>query len=139
MKKIYFNLLTIFMLNNLASTISAAIYLQNNYGATIEYVQTTPEMVRLQPTGYPPMKLGNGARTEVGRTSPYLSIRSVGSNYYDISYLFKDIHVLQTNHRGEDALIVVYPRQGLYGIYNWNIHIEWETPTTMPKFSKKNP
>ena len=137
MKKIYFSLLTAFALSNITSTINAAIYLQNNYGAAIEYVQTTPEMARLQPEGYPAIKLGYGARAEVGRTSPYLSIASVGGSYSNISSIFNEIRVHQVNHRGDDALIVIYPRQGLSGIYNWNIKLEWETPGAMPGFSRK--
>lgn len=138
MKKIYLNLSMTVALGSLAATMQAATYLQNNYGPTIEYVEITPEMAALQPANYPPIKLGNGARsTAVGLNSPYLSIRSVGGKYADISYKFNEIRVLQTNHRGEDALLVVYPRQGLSGIYSWNIKIEWETPTPISSFSKK--
>ena len=94
-------------------------------------------MVRFQPNGYPPIKLGNGARALVGRTSPFLSIRTVNGSYYDISYLFKEILVHRSNHPGDNALIVIYPRQGLSGIYSWNIRIEWETPGVIPTFNKK--
>jgi hypothetical protein len=137
MKKIYLNLFVMLALSNLATTMQAAIYLQNNYGPTIEYVQTTPELAALQPANNPPVKLGNGARAEVGGSSSYLSIRTVGGRYSNISSVFKDIHIQQTNHGGDNALIVVYPRQGLSGVYSWNIQIEWETPTTIPGFSKK--
>lgn len=138
MKKICLNLSILLALSTLTATMQAAIYLQNNYGPTIEYVETTPEFAALQPSSNPPIKLGNGARSEaVGLNSPYLSIRSVGGSYSDISYLFNEIRVQRVNHRGEDALIVVYPRQGLSGIYYWNIQIEWETPMPMPGFSKK--
>jgi hypothetical protein len=138
MKKLYLTLLTFFMLNSISSLIKAEVYLQNNYGAAIEYVETTPEMVRFQPNAYPPIKLGNGGRALVGRTSPFLSIRTVGGSYYDISYLFKEILVHRSNHPGDNALIVIYPRQGLSGIYSWNIKIEWETPGgVIPTFNKK--
>ena len=122
MKKLYLTLLTFFMLNSISSLIKAEVYLQNNYGAAIEYVETTPEMVRFQPNGYPPIKLGNGPRALVGRTSPFL---------------FKEILVHRSNHPGDNALIVIYPRQGLSGIYSWNIRIEWETPGVIPTFNKK--
>jgi hypothetical protein len=133
MKRVYFTLLTCFTLNHL----NAATYLRNNYGAAIQYVKTTPEMVaKVQPGTYPATTIGNGMQVEMPLT-PYLSISSVGGSYYDISYIFKDILVHKVNHLGEDAVIVIYPRQGLSGIYNWNITLEWETPESMPTFSKK--
>ncbi len=125
MKKVYFSIVTLFVLNN----INAATHLRNNYGAAIEYVKTTPEMARLQPEGYPAIKLGYGAQIELP-LMPYLSIRSVGGSYYDISYIFNEIRVHQVNHRDEDPVIVIYPRQGLSGIYSWNIQIAWEKPVS---------
>jgi hypothetical protein len=136
MQKIYIYLLTLFALNSLNSTINAAIYLRNNYGAPIEFVQATRETVNSQPTELQPVKLGNGSQVEV-RLFFYLFIRSIGGSYYDISYIFKDIMVHQVNHHGEDAVIVIYPRQGLSGIYYWNVKIEWESPISMPTFSRK--
>lgn len=133
MKKIYLGLLTLFALNN----INAAIYLQNNYGAAIEYTQAIPEMAQAQPASYPSTRLGYGARADVSRTPHYLSIRSIGGNYSNISPIFTEILIHQANHRGDDALIVIYPRQGLSGIYNWNIKLEWETPGGMSGFGKK--
>lgn len=127
MKKIYFTLLTLFTLNHL----NAATYLRNNYGAAIEYTKATPAMAQGQAT-----RLGNGAQVELPLTL-HLSIRSIGGSYYDISYILKDILVHQVNHIGEDAVIVIYPRQGLSGLYNWNIRIEWETPGSVFTFSKK--
>jgi hypothetical protein len=128
MKKIYINLLTLFALSSLTSTINAlTVYLRNNYGAPIEFVQATRETVNLQPTELQPIRLGNGSQVEI-RMFFYLFIRSIGGSYYDISYILKDIMVHQANHWYEDAVIVIYPRQGLSGTYYWNVQIEWNRP-----------
>lgn len=137
MKKVCINLLTIIAISCLTSSQALArVYLQNNYGAPIRYSNESDASVR----PYKYETLGNGAKVEIKAVQNVrdifqpkpllLFISSVGGSYTDISYLFRDIQIQQTNHRGEDAVIVVYPRQGLSGIYNWNVQIEWENPAS---------
>ncbi|HEX4069497.1 MAG TPA: hypothetical protein VHX42_05360 [Candidatus Babeliales bacterium] len=137
MQKIYINLIMLFILSNVTSMSHAlTIYLRNNYGAPIEYVQATRETVRSQPTDLPAIKVGNGSQEEI-RLFFYLFIRSIGGSYYDISYVFRDILEQQPFHYGDDAVIVIYPRQGLSGTYYWNIQIEWERPESIFPLRKK--
>lgn len=132
MKKIYSVILTILAIS-LSSPALAAIFLQNNYGAPIQYVQEPASRAHL----YDAKTIGNGARAELrpqgvsarnffDQPQQFLSIRSIGGSYSDLSHLVAQVESQEKNHRNEHALIVIYPRQGLYGIYNWNAVIEWE-------------
>jgi len=128
MKKIVVTIVAIFALTGLSS-LQARIFLQNNYLKPIQYVQQPADKAHI----FQAKTLGNGGRAEVGGAASvsdyftpskqFLSISTVGGKYYDISYLFDQINKEQRNHGGADAIIMINPS---YGIYGWNIAIEWE-------------
>jgi hypothetical protein len=132
MKKIYFSVVMTFMC--LASShVFALIYLQNNFLKPIQYVEQPAAVAH----HYQEKIIGNGARVPLynsaeGMLNPSkkLSIRSVGGRYYDITYLCDQIRYEQNSHKNANAIININPSWGLYG---WNITVDWETtkPTSM--------
>ncbi len=129
MKKLYINLLGAITLSCMnTSSVLAKIFIQNNYGPQIQYVEAPAQSAhRLKPT-----ILGNGASMEVARQSSayeminpsqrFLSISTIGGSYYDISNVYNQIKQEQAYHAGADAVIMIYPRFGGYG---WYTQIEW--------------
>ena len=132
MKRTHVATLAILALSGLTTSQALArIFLQNNYLKPVQYVQQPADRAHL----FAAKILGNGARAAVGGVTSvrefftpskqFLSISTVGGRYYDISYLFDTIDQEQKKHGNADAIIMINPS---YGIYGWNITIEWETP-----------
>ena len=129
MKRIHSILLTVLAISGLTSSHAlATVYLQNNYGKPIQFVQEPATIAH----AFQETTLGNGAsanlkplinvRDYFNPVKQHLSIRTVGGRYTDISYVLNRIANEQSNHPGKDAVIMIDPS---YGIYGWNIRIEW--------------
>lgn len=130
MKKMYLRILTVLTISSLASSQAlATIYIQNNYGKQIQFVQEPAAIAH----AFQEKTLGNGARVAlnapanvrdfINPTIPtHLSIRTVGGRYSDLSYLFRQIKS-NPMFQQANAVIMINPS---YGIYGWNIVIEWE-------------
>src|SRR5438128_10090321 len=109
MKRIHVATLVAVAISCLSSSQAwATTWLQNNYGAQIQYAQQPISIAYMTEA----KTLGNGARTELrvqGQNAgnffnppqQYLSIRSVGGSYSDLSYLLAQIENEQQNHRGK--------------------------------------
>ncbi len=129
MKKLYINLLGTIVLSWIStSSVLARVFIQNNYGQKIQYVEAPAQNAHhLKPT-----ILGNGASMEIARQASayniinpsqhFLSISTIGGSYYDISNTYNQIKQEQIYHPDADAIIMIYPRFGGYG---WYTQIEW--------------
>lgn len=111
------------------SSLQARVFLQNNYLKPIQYVLQPADKAHM----FEAKILGNGGRAAVGGpasvsdyftpSKQFLSISTVGGRYSDISYIFDQINREQNTHGSADAIIMINPS---YGIYGWNIALEWQ-------------
>ena len=100
---------------------STGIYLENNYGAILNYRKSS-----LDTEGE---RIGNNVRVLVGDAGHLseLSIRATGrgsqwvSSYYDLGYILKQIKLLQAMNPDNDAVISVGPSR-----MGWSISYRWE-------------
>lgn len=102
------------------------VYLENNYGARLNY-KNTPS----KPEGD---YIGNNVRISLGdiNSIPSLAIRATGigssyvSSYYDLDYILKEIRSQQKirDLHGQDAVISVGPSR-----IGWNVTYDWEQKT----------
>ena len=125
MKNIRLNSLKVFIglgMSILTSSLySTGVYLENNYGATLNY-----RISQQKPEGE---RIGTNVRVFIGDINfiPELSIRATGvgssyvSSYHDLNYLLKDIKFQQALHNNEDAIIRVGS-----SYLGWNITYTWE-------------
>ena len=131
MKRMHTALLTIVAISGLASSQAwAKVYLQNNYGKQIEFVEQ-PATIANRFQG---KILGNGSRAPLGQTNTVrdyfgttptnLSIRTVGGSFYDLAYILNQIK--NDSQSNSDAIIMIDPS---YGVYGWNIRVEREKST----------
>lgn len=104
---------------------TANVYLENNYGATLNYKTSSLFKTKGE-------RIGNNVRILLGDVDriPELSLRATGkgsqwvSYYHDLGYLLNEIKSLQNVHTDKDAVISVGPSR-----IGWNITYTWEPKT----------
>ncbi len=105
------------------------VYLENNYGAMLNYVISSQ-----QPEGY---NLGNNVRVNLGDVNyiAMLSIRTIGYLNYgsplNLNPYLIDIRNQQARHVNDDAVIAIEPSGYMS---NWNISLRWETKGKIKPF-----
>jgi hypothetical protein len=123
MKKIYFSLLTIIAISVLTITQANAegTYLQNHYGAQIQYIELSPSMIIEYPGLETIKTIGNGQRVKID--SGFLSIRTVDGRWYDLTPQLQMTFnpTERRKHINQNAVIYVLP-----SYFGWNIRIDWE-------------
>ena len=108
-------------LTNTMQQSSTAVYLENNYGAVLNYKKSSADTQG--------ERIGNNVRVFVGDVNylPELSIRVTGkgsqwvSYYHDLSHILLQIKMMQAMHPNDDAVISVGPSK-----IGWNITYTWE-------------
>lgn len=108
-------------LTNTMEQPSTAVYLENNYGAVLNYKKSSADIEG--------ERIGNNVRVFIGDINylPELSIRATGkgsqwvSSYYNLSHILLQIKMMQEIHPNDDAVISVGPSR-----VGWNISYRWE-------------
>jgi hypothetical protein len=125
MKKMYLNLLTALAISSLASSQAfARTYLQNNYGADVEYIEINPALAAHKHYSSYVKKVANG--TKVVLTDFFnkgeLSLCKVGGNFQDVSGIINQINNEQNQHQNESSVITInYSFNPLY----WSLSLSW--------------
>ena len=125
MKKMYLNLLTVFAISGLASSQALAVaYLQNNYGADVEYIEINPALAAHPHYARYVKKLEKGKTATLTDffNKGELSLRKVGGSFQDVSGIINQINNEQNQHPGESAVITInYSFNPLY----WSLSPSW--------------
>jgi hypothetical protein len=149
MKKIYINLLGAIAFSCISTssifTLPTKIFLQNNYGQPIEYIEEIRYEAGTEGDKSAPKILGNGGSVQVAdpkKVGPhvfawrdYLYIRTLNGKYWDISYAYDQIVKEQRDHPHEDPFIMIQPGINMYG--GWKVHIDWHEDLHLRKLQKK--
>jgi hypothetical protein len=134
MKKIYLSLLTALAINgaslwaNYSFDIPVDIYLQNNYGAPIEYIEKADADSYLQAKGPSVLrKLDTGSSIRLSNTYGELglSMRTIGGAFQNVSYVLEDIRRQAPQHRNDDAIIIASSSLNPYYKYYWHLSVSW--------------
>jgi hypothetical protein len=105
------------------------VYLENNYGAMLNYVVSSG-----QPEG---KNIGNNVRVSLNDVNyiPTLSIRTIGYLTYgsplNLYHYIIDIKNQQTKHANDDAIIAIEPSTSYT---TWNVKLRWETKGKIKSF-----
>jgi hypothetical protein len=125
MKKMYLNLLTVLAISSLASSqVLARTYLQNNYGADVEYIEINPALATTPHYTRYIKKVANGTKVILTDffNNDQLSLRKVGGSFQDVSGIINQINNEQNQHRNETAVITInYSFNPLY----WSLSLSW--------------
>lgn len=108
------------------------VFLENNYGATINYKISQQESEG--------QYVGNNVRVQLGDIDfiPALLIRTTGrgssyvSSYYSLAYYLIDIKNQQARHSNDDAVIIIGPSSS-YSL-TWNLDLRWEPKGSIKSF-----
>ncbi len=125
MKNMYLNLLTILAISSLASSQALAkTYLQNNYGADVEYIEINPTLATTPHYARYVKKVADG--TKVILTDFFnkaeLSLRKIGGSFQDVSGIINRINNEQNQHPNEASVITInYSFNPLY----WSLSLSW--------------
>src|SRR5260221_2745189 len=122
MKRIYLNLLAIFALGTVTSSMRATI-LQNKYGAPVEFIEKGRDAESYSKAApHHVNKIPNGAQTNLADMffENALSLRKVGGTFQDVSYILQQVRNEAGQHRGQEAVITI---NSSYNPVYWSLSV----------------